>query len=144
MVFEKIWNFRFLCFFLIFNRIEVKTINTRIKTKHSFEICIEFSTKLQKRRFFSIFTSYLFFLRVFSWYFQKYAFFDIWPAIKKFWPENWKSLCVTLCQIRCRFQICLCFSSSIDSFWLLFFWRFKSTFYGRGIYIYIYIYIYNY
>ena len=33
------------------------------------------------------------------------------------------------------------FFSSIDSFWLLFFWRFKNAFYRTGKYIYIYIYI---
>ena len=42
----------------------------------------------------------------------------------------------------------LCFSSSINIFWLLFYWRFKNTFYGRGKYIYVHIlwttYIYSY
>ena len=33
------------------------------------------------------------------------------------------------------------FFTSIDSFWLLLFWRFKNTLYGRGKYIYRYIYI---
>ena len=32
------------------------------------------------------------------------------------------------------------FFSSIDSFWLLFFWRFKNAFYRRGKWIYICIY----
>ena len=70
---------------------------------------------------------------------QKYWFFEIWPAIKKtFGSKNWKSGFITLCRIQCRFQNCLYFYSSIVSFWLLFFWRFKNTFYGRGIYICIY------
>ena len=42
--------------------------------------------------------------------------------------------------IRCRFQNCLCFSSSLDSFWLIFFWRFKNAFYRRDKYVYICIY----
>ena len=79
------------------------------------------------------------FFRFFLKYFQRYAFLDIWPVIKKFKPGNWKSLCVTLCRIQCRFQNCLCFSSSIDSFQLLFFWRFKNTFYWRGKYICMHI-----
>ena len=35
----------------------------------------------------------------------------------------------------------LVFFSSIDSFWLLFFWRFNNQFYRRGKCIYIYAYI---
>ena len=44
-------------------------------------------------------------------YFQKYAFLDLWAA-KKIRPENWKSRCIILCGIQCRFQNWLCFSSS--------------------------------
>ena len=41
-------------------------------------------------------------------------------------------------------KLSLFFFSTIDSFWLLFFWRFKNAFYrwGKCTYIYIYIYIY--
>ena len=42
-----------------------------------------------------------------------------------------------MCGICCRFQNCPCFSSSIDSFWLIFFWRFKNAFYRRGKCIYM-------
>ena len=66
-------------------------------------------------------------------------------------PENWKSLYVTLCGIQCRFQNCLCFSSSIDCFWLLFFWRpmnetlQKSNFYNyHWLFIIIIIVLRNY
>ena len=72
--------------------------------------------------------------------FQKIPIF--WPLTcnkKNFVLQNCKYLFITLCRIQCRFQNCPCFSSSIDNFWLLFFWRFKNTFYVRGIYIYIYI-----
>ena len=37
-------------------------------------------------------------------------------------------------------KLSLFFFSSIDSFWLLFFWRFKNAFYRRGKCIYICIY----
>ena len=56
---------------------------------------------------------------------------------KKIWPENWKSSSVTLCRIQCKFQNCICFSSSIDSFWLLFFWRSKNETYRKAIFIII-------
>ena len=46
----------------------------------------------------------------------------------------------SLCGIQFRFQNCPCFSSSLDSFWLIFFWRFKSAFYRRDKYVYICIY----
>ena len=45
-----------------------------------------------------------------------------------------------MCGIWCRFQNCPCFSSSIDSFWLIFFWRFKNALYRRDKYVYICIY----
>ena len=38
------------------------------------------------------------------------------------------------------FQNCPCFSSSLDSFWLIFFWRFENVFYRRDKYVYICIY----
>ena len=47
---------------------------------------------------------------------------------------------ITLCRIKFRFQNCPCFYSRTDSFWLLFFWRFKNTFYRRAEYIYNCIY----
>ena len=40
----------------------------------------------------------------------------------------------------CRFQNSPCFSSSLVSFWLIFFWRFKNAFYRRDKYVYICIY----
>ena len=42
--------------------------------------------------------------------------------------------------IWCRFQNCPCFSSNLDSFCLIFFWRFKNAFYRRDKYVYICIY----
>ena len=60
-------------------------------------------------------------------FFSKILFFLTLTCNKKnFGSKNWKSGFITLCRIRCRFQNCLCFYSSIDSFWLLFFWRFKK------------------
>ena len=40
--------------------------------------------------------------------------------------ENWKSRSIVLCRIQCTFQKCLCFYSSIGSFWLLFLWKLKK------------------
>ena len=58
---------------------------------------------------------------------------------KKFYAWKVKiSFSCNVCRISCRFENCSCFCSNIDSFWLLFFWRSKNTFYKRGIYIYIY------
>ena len=60
-----------------------------------------------------------------------------------FGSKNWKSGSITFCGIQCRFQNCLYFYSSIDSFWLLFFWRFKKHILQKSqIYIYIYKCIY--
>ena len=46
------------------------------------------------------------------------------PIIKK--NEHWKSRFIVLCGSQCRFQYCLCFSSSIDSFLLVFFWKLRK------------------
>ena len=75
------------------------------------------------------------------YFFQKYWFFWTLTCNKKnFGSKNWKSGFITLCGIWCRFQKCLCFYSSIDSFWLLFFWRFKKhILQERQMYIYKHI-----
>ena len=67
--------------------------------------------------------------------FSKICCFKTLTCKEKNMPEKWKSRSIVLCGIQFRFQNCLCFSSSIDSFWLLYFWRFKNTFYGRDKYI---------
>ena len=46
---------------------------------------------------------------------------------------------MNLCGNQWRFQNCSCFVSSIDSFWFLFPWSFKTHLQGKQIYIYIYI-----
>ena len=134
MVSKKFWIF-FLCYFQN-NRSQKLSM---LEEKYSFEICIEFRTKWHKAIFNFCLTYFFDFF--FFWYFLRYAFLDLWPAIKNLGLKIEKSLYVTLCRIQCRFQNCLCFSSSIDSFSLLFYWRMKNTFYERGKYIYIYIYI---
>ena len=76
------------------------------------------------------------------YFFQKYWFFlTLTCNNKNFGSKNWKPGFITLCGIGCRFQNCLCFYSSIDTFWLLFFWRFKKhILQERQMYIYICIY----
>ena len=59
---------------------------------------------------------------------------------RKKWDENRKSGYEVWFGIWCRFQNCPCFPSIIDSFWLIFFWRFKNAFYRRDKYVYICIY----
>ena len=123
--------------FWIFKRKEVKTINARIKTNTVLE-----STSNSAQNYTKRFSIFYFFYFYFSFQcFQRYAFLTFDLQLKKLRVENWTSLlCIVLCWIRCGFQNCLCFFPSIDSFWLLFFWRFKSTFYRRGKYVYICIY----
>ena len=69
-------------------------------------------------------------------------FFFVWPAIKKiFWLKKLKIGLHTSCRIQRRFQNCPCFYSSIDCFWLLFFWMFKKHILQESqIYIYKFIY----
>ena len=73
------------------------------------------------------------------YFFQKYRYFWTLTCNKKiFGSRNRKSGFITFCGIWCRFQNCLCFYSSIDNFWLLFFWRFKKHILKeRQMYIYI-------
>ena len=47
--------------------------------------------------------------------------FTVWSHA---FPVQWHCRFI----ISCRSQICLCFCSSIDSFWLLFFWNFKNKY----------------
>ena len=132
MVFEKSQIF-FFFFFFNFQKNRSQKLSMLEEKQRQFWNLHWIPHKVTQSNF--PFSSYLFFYKFFSWYFQRYALLDFWPAIKKFRPENWKPLCITLCQIQCKFQNCLSFSSSIDSFWLLLFWRFKNTFYRRGKYI---------
>ena len=86
------------------------------------------------------FSSYFFY--IFFFVFSKICFFGHLTCNKKIRPENWKSLCVTLCGIQCRFQNCLFFLALIvfDSILLK---VQKHILQERQIYIYIYIYIYT-
>ena len=133
MVFEKIWNFRF---FNIQKNRSHKLSMQEEKQRQFWNLHWILHKKTQNDFQFS---SYLFFYIFVS--ISKDMLFWTFDLQKKFfWHENWKSLCVTLSQIQCRFQNCLCFSSSIDSFCLLlFFWRFKNTFYWSGKCIYMHI-----
>ena len=138
MIFEKIWNFRFL--FLNFQKNRSQKLSMLQEKQRQFLNLHWIPHKVIQSDF--QFSSYLFFLQNFSRYFQRYGFSDLWPAMKKEKIKDWK-LKIALCQCvpnSMQIQKLFCFSSSIDSYWLLFFWRFKNTFYGRGKYIYIYIY----
>ena len=133
MVFEKIWNFQllFVSFFLNFQKNRSQKLAMLEKNKDSFWIYIEFRTKLYKE----IFDFFLFFFSVFP----KIFFFDL--QLKKIMAENWKSLYIVLCGIRCRFQNCLCFFLALIVFDFYSFEGSKThfTFYRRGKYIYIYM-----
>ena len=106
-----------MCFWN-FKRVEVKNYQCKIKNKDSFGIYIEFCTKLYKAIF--NFQPQIFSMQVKCK--KKHIFGNTEKKKRK--RINRKSCFIVLCGIRYRFQNCLCFSSSIDSFWLLFFWKF--------------------
>ena len=102
------------------------------KTKRQFWNLNQIPHRTKQSDFrFLIFFSFLFLFRVPLVFFLT---FDL--QFKKIWDEYWKSLCIVLCGIRFSFQTCF-FFSSIDNFWLVFFWRLKNTFCKSQIYIYI-------
>ena len=58
---------------------------------------------------------------------------------EKTWRKNLKSGFKVLLGIRCRFQNCHCFSSSIDGFWLLFFWKLLKKYPSKNMKIVIFL-----
>ena len=82
---------------------------------------------------------YFFSIFFFFWYFRRYVFLVLWPAIKKFRHENWKSFRVTFCRIQCRFQNCLFLFLALIVFDFYSFEGLKTHFTGEAnMYICIY------
>ena len=129
---------RFSCFlrgifWVIFKGIEVKKHQCYKENKDSFGICIEFLTELRIPNF--VFVLFLF--QVFSGLKKSNCNFysNIFPHQKSKMKIGIRSFVRNLMQIP---KLSL-FFSSIDSFWLLSFWRFKNSFYRRGKCIYMHI-----
>ena len=136
MVFEKIWNF--WSFFVFFSNIQnnrSQKLSMLEKNKDSFGMYIEFHTKIYKAIFdFNFFILLLIFLFSVS---KNMFFLTFDLQLKKFRAENWKSLCIVLCWIRCTFQNCLFFLALIVFDFCSF--EGSKTHFTGDAYIYAYI-----
>ena len=124
-------------------KIQVKNHQCLNKNKDSLGICIEFLTK-HRIPIFDFFFYFSFF-----WTKKKVIVIFIRKSslIKKIRRKpqiGIRSFVRNLMQIPklSLFFFFFFFFSSIDNFWLLFFWRFKNAFYMRDKYIHIYMCIY--
>ena len=99
-------------------------------------ICIKFRTKLWSQIFnFRLIILMIEDLPTEIYFFQKYWFFWLWPAIKKnFALKNWKSSFITLCGIHANSKTVLVFILALIVFDFYSFEGSKNTLYRRAKY----------